>query len=177
MAIFELDGMAAITPPEGQYWVAPNASLIGKIELKENASVWFNVVARGDNELISIGVRSNVQDGSVLHTDMGFPLTIGDDVTIGHMAMLHGCTIGDNTLIGIGATVLNGARIGKNSLVGAHALVTEGKEFPDNSLIVGAPAKVVRALSEDEVTMLTASAEHYVQNGKRYAAGMREIKS
>ncbi len=174
MAIFELDGMAAKTPPEGQYWVAPNASLIGKIELKTEASVWFNVVARGDNELISIGARSNVQDGSVLHTDMGFPLSIGADVTIGHMAMLHGCTIGNNTLIGIGATVLNGAQIGNNSLVGAHALVTEGKVFADNSLIIGSPAKVVRTLSEDEVAMLSASAAHYVQNWKRYAAGLKQ---
>jgi len=174
MAIFELDGVSAITPPEGQYWVAPNANLLGKVELKPEASVWFNVVARGDNELISIGVRSNVQDGSVLHTDMGFPLTIGDDVTIGHMAMLHGCTIGNTTLIGIGATVLNGARIGNNSLVGAHALVTEGKEFPDNSLIVGTPARVVRTLGDDDIAMLKASAEHYVQNWKRYAAGLKE---
>ena len=174
MAIFELDGVSAITPPKGQYWVAPGANLIGKVELKPEASVWFNVVARGDNELISIGVRSNVQDGSVLHTDMGFPLTIGDDVTIGHMAMLHGCTIGNTTLIGIGATVLNGARIGNNSLVGAHALVTEGKEFPDNSLIVGTPARVVRTLGDDDIAMLKASAEHYVQNWKRYAAGLKE---
>lgn len=173
MALFTLENAKVITPADGQYWVAPNASLIGKVELKKAASVWFNVVARGDNELISIGERSNVQDGSVLHTDMGFPLTIGADVTIGHMAMLHGCTIGDNALIGIGATVLNGARIGKNTLVGAHALVTEGKSFPDNVLLVGAPAKVVRALTDDEVLMLTASAEHYVQNAQRYAKGLR----
>ncbi|MDQ7018412.1 MAG: gamma carbonic anhydrase family protein [Robiginitomaculum sp.] len=174
MAIFELDGVSAITPPEGQYWVAPNANLIGKVELKSEASVWFNVVARGDNELIRIGARSNVQDGSVMHTDMGFPLTIGEDVTIGHMAMLHGCTIGNTSLIGIGATVLNGARIGNNSLVGAHALVTEGKEFPDNSLIVGTPARVVRTLGDDDVAMLKASADHYVQNWKRYASGLKE---
>ena len=173
MAIYELDGMGAKMPPQGQYWVAPNANLIGKVELKNEASVWFNVVARGDNELISIGERSNVQDGSVMHTDMGFPLTIGDDVTIGHMAMLHGCTIGHTTLIGIGATVLNGARIGNNSLVGAHALVTEGKEFPDNSLIVGTPARVVRTLGDDDIAMLKASAEHYVQNWKRYALGLK----
>lgn len=174
MALFELDGIAAILPPKGQYWLAPNASLIGKVELKADASVWFNVVARGDNELISIGERSNVQDGTVLHTDMGFALSIGSDVTIGHMAMLHGCTIGNQTLVGIGATVLNGARIGNNSLVGAHALVTEGKEFPDNSLIVGTPARVVRTLGEDEIAMLKASAEHYVDNWKRYAAGLKE---
>ncbi len=173
MTIFELDGVSAMTPPDGQYWVAPGANLIGKIELKKEASVWFNVVMRGDNELISVGERSNVQDCSVLHTDMGFPLTIGADVTIGHMAMLHGCTIGNTTLIGIGATVLNGARIGNNSLVGAHALVTEGKEFPDNSLIVGTPARVVRTLGDDDVAMLKASAEHYVQNWKRYASGLK----
>ncbi len=173
MALFQLDDAAVTTPPEGQYWVAPNAHLIGKVELKPGASVWYNVVARGDNELISIGQNSNVQDGSILHTDMGFTLSIGTGVTIGHMAMLHGCTVGDNSLIGIGATVLNGARIGKNTLVGAHALVTEGKEFPDNSLIVGAPAKVVRSLSDDEIEMLKASAEHYVQNWRRYAAGLK----
>lgn len=175
MTIFSLDEAAAKTPPQGEFWIAPNACLIGKIELKHEASVWFNVVARGDNELISIGARSNVQDGSVLHTDMGFPLSIGDDVTIGHMAMLHGCTIGHTSLIGIGATVLNGAKIGNYSLIGAHALVTEGKEFPDHSLIVGAPARVVRTLRDEEIVMLKASAEHYVQNWKRYASGLKEV--
>ncbi len=175
MAQYKLDGIAPVTPPEGQFWVAPNATLIGRIELKKQASIWYNVVARGDNELISIGENTNVQDGSVLHTDMGFPLTIGADVTIGHMAMLHGCTIGHTSLIGIGATVLNGAKIGNYSLVGAHALVTEGKEFPDGSLIVGSPARVVRTLSEDQIKMLKASAEHYVQNWKRYAAGLQVL--
>ncbi len=173
MALYELDGVAVQTPPGGSFWVAPSAILIGKVRLQTDASVWFNVVARGDNELIDIGARSNVQDGSVLHTDMGYPLSIGAGVTIGHMAMLHGCTVGDNSLIGIGATVLNGATIGKNCLVGAHALVTEGKVFEDNALIVGAPARKVRTLSADEVAMLTASADHYVQNWKRYAAGLR----
>lgn len=173
MALYELDGVAVQTPPQGAFWIAPSAILVGQVKLRTDASVWFNVVARGDNELIDIGERSNVQDGSVLHTDMGYPLSIGSGVTIGHMAMLHGCTVGGNSLIGIGATVLNGAQIGKNCLVGAHALVTEGKVFEDNALIVGAPARKVRTLEDDEVTMLTASADHYVQNWKRYAAGLR----
>ena len=173
MAIYDLDGAAVSLPPDGQYWIAPGAVLIGKVALEKDASVWFNVVARGDNELIRIGARSNVQDGTVLHTDMGYPLSIGEGVTIGHKAMLHGCTVGNNTLIGIGATVLNGARIGNNCLVGAHALVTEGKSFGDNALIVGAPARKVRELSDDDVAMLRASADHYVQNAKRYAAGLR----
>ncbi len=176
MTSYSLDGTGVKLPQSGACWIAPGAITIGKVELCEDASLWFNVVARGDNELILVGARSNVQDGSVLHTDMGYPLTIGEGVTIGHKAMLHGCTVGDNSLIGIGATVLNGARIGKNSLVGAHALVTEGKSFPDNSLIVGAPARVIRTLDEEAIAMLTASADHYVQNWKRYAAGLKVIK-
>src|ERR1700760_320070 len=131
-------------PESGEYWIAPNATVIGRVTLKRNASVWFGAVLRGDNEPIVVGEESNVQDGCVLHTDAGTPLTIGKAVTVGHLAMLHGCTIGDNSLIGIGAVVLNGARIGKNCLIGAKALIPEGKEIPDGSLVVGAPGRVIR---------------------------------
>jgi carbonic anhydrase/acetyltransferase-like protein (isoleucine patch superfamily) len=149
-------------------WVAPDARVIGRVRLKAGASVWFQSVLRGDNEWIEIGEGSNVQDGTVMHTDMGYPLTVGDRVTIGHKVMLHGCTIGADTLIGIGSIILNGARIGSNTVVGANSLVTEGKEFPDGVLILGAPAKVVRELSEEEIAMIGHSAEHYVQNARRY---------
>lgn len=153
---------------EGPHFIAESAVVIGSVLLKRNASVWFNAVIRGDNELITIGENSNVQDGSVLHTDPGFPLVIGSDVTIGHKVMLHGCTIGDGTLIGINAVVLNGARIGKHCLIGANALITEGKEIPDGSLVMGSPGKVVKALSEAQIQGLKMSAAHYVENGKRY---------
>ena len=143
--------------------------------LKKNASVWFGATIRGDNDPITIGENSNVQDGSVLHTDTGYPLTIGSNVTVGHMVMLHGCTIGDGSLIGIGSIVLNGAKIGKNCLIGANCLITEGKEIPDNSLVMGAPGKVVRELSEDQARTMSAGALHYVQNWKRYRAGLRPI--
>ncbi len=149
-------------------WVAPDARVIGRVRLKAGASVWFQSVLRGDNEWIEIGAGSNVQDGTVMHTDMGYPLTVGDRVTIGHKVMLHGCTIGADSLIGIGSIILNGARIGSNTVVGANSLVTEGKEFPDGVLVLGAPAKVVRELSEEEVAMIGHSAEHYVQNARRY---------
>lgn len=175
MAVYELDGAKLTTEGEGAYWIADSAHVIGKVALKKNASVWFNVVIRGDNELIIIGENTNVQDGSVLHTDMGCPLTLGRNVTIGHMAMLHGCSVGDNTLIGIGATVLNNARIGRNCLIGAHALIPEGKEIPDNSLVMGAPGKVVRELGEAQILSLEASALHYVENWKRYASGLKRL--
>jgi len=149
-------------------WVAPDARVIGRVRLKAGASVWFQSVLRGDNEWIEIGEGSNVQDGTVMHTDMGYPLTVGDRVTIGHKVMLHGCTIGADTLIGIGSIILNGARIGSNTVVGANSLVTEGKEFPDGVLVLGAPAKVVRELSEEEIAMIGHSAEHYVENARRY---------
>ena len=152
---------------DGQ-WIAPDASVIGSVRLHANASVWFGCVLRGDNDWIEIGENSNVQDGSVLHTDPGLPLRVGSNVTIGHQAMLHGCTIGDGSLIGIGATVLNKACIGENTLVGAHSLVTEGKTFPGGVMLMGAPAKVVRELREDEIRMLAASAAHYVDNAARY---------
>ncbi|MBX9912729.1 MAG: gamma carbonic anhydrase family protein [Pseudomonadaceae bacterium] len=150
-------------------WVAPNAVLVGKVKLAAGASVWFNAVLRGDNELIHIGENSNVQDGTVMHTDMGFPLTLGKGVTIGHNVMLHGCTVGDYSLIGINAVVLNGAKIGKNCLIGANALIPEGKVIPDGSLVMGSPGKVVRELTEQQIKMLEASAAHYVHNAQRYA--------
>ncbi|HEY5800687.1 MAG TPA: gamma carbonic anhydrase family protein [Burkholderiaceae bacterium] len=156
-------------------FVAENATLIGKVTLQANSSVWYGVTLRGDNERITIGENSNVQEGAVMHTDMGFPLTIGKDVTIGHQAMLHGCTIGDGSLIGIQAVVLNGAKIGKGCLVGAGALVTEGKEFPDNSLIVGAPAKVVRQLTAEDVARLKGSADSYVQRGRLFKSQLKKI--
>jgi carbonic anhydrase/acetyltransferase-like protein (isoleucine patch superfamily) len=150
-------------------WTAPTATLIGKVRLQAGASVWFGAVLRGDNELIDIGEGSNVQDGTVMHTDMGSPLTIGKGVTIGHNAMLHGCTVGDHSLIGINAVVLNGARIGKHCIIGANALIAEGKEIPDGSLVMGSPGKVVRELTDAQKTMLEASAAHYVHNAERYA--------
>ena len=156
-------------------WVAETASVLGRVELKADASVWYGSVLRGDNEWITIGERSNVQDGCVLHTDMGFPLTLGADVSLGHMVMLHGCTVGDGSLIGIGAVVMNGARIGRNCIVGAGALVTEGKDFPDNSLIVGSPAKVVRTLSDDQVAKLKLNAAHYVANAVRHRSEVERI--
>jgi carbonic anhydrase/acetyltransferase-like protein (isoleucine patch superfamily) len=154
-------------------WAADSATLIGRVALGPDANVWYGAVLRGDNEWITIGARSNVQDGSVLHTDMGWPLTLGEDVTVGHQAMLHGCTIGDNSLVGIQAVVMNGARIGRNSIVGAGALVTEGKQFPDNSLIVGSPAKVVRELPPEQFAALKASAAHYVHNAQRHRGAVR----
>ena len=168
--IFQLDGES----PEihDGCFVAPNATLIGKVRLAQDASVWFGAVLRGDTEPIEVGVGSNVQDQAVLHTDPGFPLTIGKGVTIGHLAMLHGCTIENSALVGIGAVVLNGARIGEACLVGAGALVTEGKVIPPRSLVVGSPARVIRTLSAAQVEGLRLNAAHYVQNGKRYAAGL-----
>lgn len=175
MPLYRFDGHAPELPDGGRYWVAPTATLVGKVTLKTDASVWFGAVLRGDNERITIGARSNVQENSVMHTDMGFPMDIGDDVTIGHMAMLHGCTVGDGSLIGIGATVLNGAKIGKNCIVGAHALITEGKEIPDNSLVVGSPGRVIKTLGEKEAQMLKMSALHYVEKSKAFAADMMEV--
>lgn len=160
---------------KGEYFIAENATVIGSVVLENNASVWFNAVIRGDNELITIGENSNVQDGSVLHTDPGVPLTIGKGVTIGHKVMLHGCTIGDNSLIGINAVVLNGARIGKNCLIGANSLIPEGKEIPDGSLVMGSPGKVVRELSAEQIKGLEASAQSYVNNSKRFKSGLVKL--
>ena len=159
------------THPES--WTAPTATLIGKVRLEEGASVWFNAVLRGDNELILIGKHSNVQDGAVMHTDMGYPLTLGTGVTIGHNAMLHGCTVGDYSLIGINAVILNGAKIGKHCIIGANSLIGEGKEIPDGSLVMGSPGKVVRDLTDEQKKLLEASAAHYVKNGQRYARDLQ----
>jgi carbonic anhydrase/acetyltransferase-like protein (isoleucine patch superfamily) len=155
------------------HFVADGARVIGNVRIRSHASVWFNCVLRGDNDWLDIGERSNVQDGCVLHTDPGFPLTIGRNVTIGHKVMLHGCTIEDNSLVGIGSTVLNGAVIGKNCIVGANSLVTEGKSFADGTLVLGAPAKAVRKLTDAEIVSIGASAEHYVANAARYARELR----
>ena len=174
MPIYALDGIAPqIDPDIG--WIAPSAVLVGDVVVGAEAGIWFGVVARGDIERISIGARTNVQENVVLHTDRGYPLDIGDNCTIGHSAIVHGCSIGDNTLIGMGATVLNGARIGRNCLIGANALITEGKEIPDHSMVVGAPGKVIRQIDEAGVASLAASAERYVRNAKRFAAGLTEV--
>ncbi len=153
---------------EGPHFIADNATLIGSVVLEANASIWFNVVIRADNDVITIGENSNIQDGSVLHTDPGIRLTIGRGVTVGHKAMLHGCTIGDHTLVGINAVVLNGAKIGKHCLIGANALVPENAEIPDGSLVIGAPARVKRALNDEQKKMLEGAADHYVENARRY---------
>jgi carbonic anhydrase/acetyltransferase-like protein (isoleucine patch superfamily) len=162
-------------PENGDFWVAPGAHVIGKVRLGAGVGVWFGAVVRGDNELIDVGSGTNLQEGVTIHTDPGFPVTIGENCTIGHHAIIHGCTIGDNSLVGMGATILNGAKIGRNCLVGANALVTEGKEFPDNSLIVGAPAKAIRTLDDKAAQSLTRSAEHYVENWRRFSRDLREI--
>ena len=175
MPIYELDGQAPEFPADKKYWVAETAVLIGKVRLKTDASVWFGAVLRGDNEWIELGLRSQIQDNATLHTDPGFPITIGEDCVIGHKVMLHGCTVGNNSLIGMGAIVLNGARIGNNSLVGAGALVTEGKSFPDNSLIVGSPARVIRTLDEKAITQIRAGADIYVRRSRDYAKGLKRV--
>lgn len=173
MAIYEFDGVAPRISDSA--WVAGSAQVMGNVELADDASVWFGVVIRGDTEIIRIGRRTNIQDLSVLHADVGMPLTVGDDVTVGHQVMLHGCTIGDGSLIGIGAVVLNGAKIGKGCLVGAGSLVTEGKEFPDGSMILGSPAKIVRQLTPEQLEGLRLSAQHYVRNARRFEAGLNKI--
>lgn len=175
MPIYALGEISPRLPGSGNFWVAPDAQVMGNIVLLENASIWFAAVLRGDNETITIGENSNVQDGSILHTDVGFPMRLGKNVTVGHQAMLHGCTVGDNSLVGIGATILNGAKIGKNCLIGAHALVGEGKEIPDNSMVLGMPGKVVRELGEDNEKMMIASAAHYVENWQRYKRDLKKI--
>jgi carbonic anhydrase/acetyltransferase-like protein (isoleucine patch superfamily) len=172
MTLYRLDGHAVETPGDGRYWVAPNASVIGKVVIEPEASIWFGAVLRGDNEVIRVGAGSNIQDGAVLHTDPGFPLTIGPDCTIGHMAMLHGCTIGRSSLIGIGAIVLNGAKIGEECLIGAHALIPEGKTIPPRSLVIGAPGRIVRELGEADVARLREAAPIYQRRWKQYVAGL-----
>jgi carbonic anhydrase/acetyltransferase-like protein (isoleucine patch superfamily) len=173
MAIYQLeDDVPQIAPSA---WVADTATVIGRVVMDEGASVWYGAVLRGDNDAIRLGRNTNVQDGSVLHTDEGMPLTLGDNVTVGHQAMLHGCSIGDGTLIGIQAVVLNGAKIGRHCIVGAGALVTEGKEFPDGSLIVGSPAKAVRMLKPEQLDMLAHLAAHYVEQTRRHRGGIQRI--
>jgi carbonic anhydrase/acetyltransferase-like protein (isoleucine patch superfamily) len=172
MPLYALNGVGPVLPPRDRFWIAPDAQVIGKVRLENDVSVWFGAVLRGDNEEIWIGERSNVQDGAILHTDPGYPLTVGADCTIGHRAILHGCVLGENTLVGMGATLLNGARIGRNCLVGANALVTENKIFPDNSLIVGSPAKLLRELDAAAIEGLRESAAHYAANWRRYARGL-----
>ncbi|MGC1466551.1 MAG: gamma carbonic anhydrase family protein, partial [Pseudolabrys sp.] len=171
MPIYELDGQGPEFPEMGRYYVAETATLIGRVRMKNDTSVWFGAVLRGDNEWIELGERSQIQDTATRHTDPGFPMVIGSNCVIGHNVILHGCIIGDNSLIGMGAILLNGARIGKNSLVGAGAVVTEGKTFPDNSLIVGAPGRVIRTLDEDASARIRGGAEIYVQRAKQYAKG------
>jgi carbonic anhydrase/acetyltransferase-like protein (isoleucine patch superfamily) len=175
MPIYELDGQAPELPVKDKYFIADTAVVIGRVRLKEDASVWFGSVLRGDNEWIEVGAHSNIQDGCTLHTDMGFPLTVGARCTIGHNVILHGCTIGDDCLIGMGAVVLNGARIGANCIVGAGALVTENKEFPADSLIVGAPARVARPGDERTRAMIAQGSRIYSQNSRRYALGLKRI--
>jgi carbonic anhydrase/acetyltransferase-like protein (isoleucine patch superfamily) len=173
MAIYELDG----DKPDlhDRHWIADSASVIGRVRLKADASVWFGSVLRGDNEWIEVGERSQIQDNATLHTDPGFPIVIGIDCVIGHNVILHGCTVGDNSLIGMGAILLNGAKIGRHSLVGAGALVTEGKEFPGHSLIVGAPARVIRTLDDKATQMIAKAADTYVKRWQRYAKGLKRI--
>ena len=173
MALYSLDGRRVATPASANYWVAGNAVVLGNVTLEEDASVWFNVVIRGDNEPIVIGARSNVQDGAVLHSDPGFPLTIGADCTIGHMVMLHGCTIGDGSLIGIGAIVLNGAKIGAGCLIGAGSLIAEGKEIPPRSVVFGSPGKIVREMTDADAERMRRGAAHYVDNARRFRAGLK----
>lgn len=175
MPLYSLDGTVPETAPEGEWWLAPDAHVIGRVRLGHEVGIWFGCVLRGDNEWIEIGDRTNIQEGCVLHTDMGFPLSIGAGCTIGHRAILHGCTIGENSLVGMGATILNGAKIGRNCLVGANALVTEGKEYPDNSLIVGSPARALRSLDEAAAEGLRRASAGYVANWKRFAKGMKRL--
>ena len=173
MAVYELDGIAPQIADSA--WLADSAQVMGEVNIAADASVWFGTVVRGDTATITIGEGTNVQDASVLHADLGMPLTIGKHVTVGHQVMLHGCTIGDESLIGIGAIVLNGAKIGKNCLVGAGALVTEGKEFPDGSMIIGSPARVVKQLTPEQMQGLRKSAQHYIENARRFKAGLRKL--
>jgi carbonic anhydrase/acetyltransferase-like protein (isoleucine patch superfamily) len=175
MPIYALNDMTPELPPEGEYWIAPNAIVIGKVRLLKNASVWFGAVLRGDNDWITIGENSNVQDNSVIHTDPGAPVNIGADVTVGHKVIIHGATIGDGTLVGMGSTILNRANIGKGCLIGANTLIAENKEFADGSMILGAPGRAIKQISEQQQAMLKMSSHGYVQNFKRFAGGLKQI--
>jgi carbonic anhydrase/acetyltransferase-like protein (isoleucine patch superfamily) len=175
MAIYELDGQGPELPADGNFFIADTATVIGKVRLLASASVWFGAVLRGDNEWIEIGEGSNVQDNSTCHTDPGFPLTIGKNCTVGHNVILHGCTIEDGALVGMGSIVMNGARIGRGSVVGAGSVITEGKQFPEYSLIIGAPARVIRTLEPAQVEKMGGAARSYMRNGPRYKKGLRKI--
>ncbi len=175
MPIYELSGVRPEFPPEGEYWVAETATLIGRVRLKRQTSVWFGAVLRGDNEWIELGERSQIQDNAILHTDPGFPMLIGSNCVIGHNVILHGCIVGDDSLVGMGAIMMNGSRIGSNCIVGAGAVITEGKVFPDNSLIVGAPARVIRTLDDKAREMIRDGADIYVRRSRDYAARLKRI--
>ena len=175
MPIYELEGQAPDLPEEGHYWIADTAVVIGRVRLERDVSVWFGSVLRGDNEWIEIGENSNVQDNCTCHTDLGFPLTIGKNCTVGHNVILHGCTLEDGALVGMGSIVMNGARIGRGSIVGAGAVITEGKQFPENSLIIGAPARVTRTLEPAQVAHMGSAAQFYVGNGPRFKNGLNKI--
>jgi len=175
MPIYELDGQSPEFPGDGQYWVADTATLIGRVRLKREASVWFGAVLRGDNEWIELGERSQVQDNATLHTDPGFPMVIGSNCVIGHNVILHGCMVGDDSLVGMGAILLNGVKIGRNCLVGAGSVVTEGKTFPDHSLIIGAPARAIRTVDEKAKAMIREGADIYVRRWQRYAKGLKRV--
>ena len=176
MTVYALEGVNPELPQRGRYWVAPSASVIGKVRLGKDASIWFGAVLRGDNEMIDVGARTNIQDNSMLHTDMGFPMSIGEDCTIGHLAILHGCTLGPRCLVGMSATVMNGVVIGEESLVGAGALIPEGKEIPAGSLVLGSPGKVVRQLSEEERARLRFTAAHYIEQWARFSGGLSVVE-
>src|ERR1022692_3380031 len=175
MAIYQLDGQAPELPADGNYFIADTAAVMGKVRLLNCASVWFGAVLRGDNEWIEIGENSNVQDNSTCHTDPGFPLTIGNGCTVGHGVILHGCTLEDGALVGMGSIVMNGARIGRGSIVGAGSVITEGKQFPENSLIIGSPARVIRTLEPDQIEKAGRPAQDYQENGPRYKKGLKGI--
>lgn len=175
MAVYNLGNVTPQLPNDDEYWIAPTAAVMGNVILKKNSSIWWGAVLRGDNDPIVVGEGSNIQDGSICHTDHGSPLTIGANVTVGHMVMLHGCEIGDGSLVGIGSIVLNGAKIGKNCLIGANCLITEGREIPDNSLVMGAPGKVVRELSPEQAARVAMGSAHYVENWKRYRRELVQV--
>ncbi len=175
MAIYEIDGVGPDLPATGNYWVAQSAEVMGRVVLKENASIWYGCVLRGDNDPIIIGENSNIQDLCVLHTDIGFPIVVGANVTVGHRVILHACTVGDDTLIGMGSTILNRAKIGRNCIIGANTLISEGKEIPDNSLVMGSPGKVVKEVSPQQVQMIRGSALHYVENWKKHRDRARQV--
>lgn len=176
MPVYEVDGAVPEFPPGGEYWIAPNAVVMGRVRLMKHASIWFGAVLRGDNEWITIGENSNIQDNSVIHSDPGQPVIIGDNVTVGHKVILHSTTVGDGTLVGMGSILLNRSRIGKNCLIGAGTLIAEGKEIPDNSLVLGSPGRVMKQLSEQQLAILKMSANVYVQNYQRFRTTLKEVR-